>query len=705
MNQPYAVGDLIDKRFRVLSFLGAGGYGAVYKAEQIELGRVVAVKILPGAGLAGDARQRFEREARLLSSLRNSGIVQIHGFGIAEGRYPYMYMEYVEGETLKQLIEKNGALDWKRAVDIAIRICDALQAAHNAGIVHRDLGPLNVMVTTSDGSRQDAGAPLPSDKSNEQDTQQRSAGILPASAVHIESIKLLDFGLSGVLPDSQWDIQKLTRTGTVLGTVLYLSPEAVMGGKPDARSDIYSLGCLLYECIAGCPPFDGNNTVEVMQKQVSEEPISFAKLGKSTPPELERIVFQAMQKVPQHRFQSATDLSKALTLLKEGRLTELHLPPPAKAKSAKLVVPWAAIVLILLTGLMAGLFVLSVMQDHKGHHQAVNQPSSASPEDRDYLAAANRAYQFLKEAQESEAGGRYVHATACARSALSTMINRTIPKSCAQKQLELVKAIHKQNRGFDAEDLQVEGTLWYELCPTAFGLPSMESRDCLKHAVQCCANASKQLRADGRENWVDPLSVMVTWLQPHQCTRWAEGPLNEALEYAHSHHQAMQSCHIELLLSIVDYSSGSYDAFRQRVDRALPQMLTMLKGTYPDSVHRETWETTRLATKDSAALYEEHAKLDLARQEYQSLLQTCRTSGGTFWWEFDTLVSLAHNYEMNRQYSLAAATYRSALSKFHEIPHIDGIMSQTAQLEVRQQIDADVQRCDKLAGKQPVDSH
>jgi Tol biopolymer transport system component len=276
--------------YEVLSHLGAGGMGEVYRARDTKLDRDVAVKVLP-ADLANDpeALSRLEREARAVAQLSHPNILAIHDFG-RQGDTAYAVMELLEGETLRARLEQ-GALPARKAVDLAVQMAEGLAAAHEKGIVHRDLKPENVFVT------------------------------------HEGRVKLLDFGLAkqtslGSGSDSRLQtIDKHTEPGTVMGTVRYMSPEQVRGEAADHRSDIFSFGVVLYEMLAGRQAFGRETATESMTAILKEDPPEIAASGSGPSPALQRIVQHCLEKKPGERFQSARDIAFALQALSGSTVT------------------------------------------------------------------------------------------------------------------------------------------------------------------------------------------------------------------------------------------------------------------------------------------------------------------------------------------------------------------------------------------------
>jgi eukaryotic-like serine/threonine-protein kinase len=247
--------------------------GTVYRARDTRLGRDVAIKVI-NAEIASDADriERFQREATIVATLNHPGIVVIHDTGQEHGA-SYFVTEFVEGVSLRTLLQDDGALGYRRVVDIGAQIADALGAAHARGILHRDVKPENVMITR----------------------QGRA--------------KLLDFGLAKSRLDARHDVTRTglrTEAGVVLGTVAYMSPEQVRGEALDARSDIFSLGIVLYEMLSGSRPFEGATTADVMSAVLRADP---PPLVESIPASPRMIVQRCLNSQPTERFQSATDPS------------------------------------------------------------------------------------------------------------------------------------------------------------------------------------------------------------------------------------------------------------------------------------------------------------------------------------------------------------------------------------------------------------
>ena len=292
--------------YEIVAPLGAGGMGEVYRALDTRLERTVAIKILP-AQLSDDVtrRQRFEREAKVISSLNHPNICTLHDVGRQDG-VDFIVMEYLEGETLAERLEK-GPLPVEQVLQYGTQIASALDKAHRSGVTHRDLKPGNIMLTKS-------GA------------------------------KLLDFGLAKATPPldagaTLTDMtpratpMPMTRHGAVLGTVFYMSPEQVDGNEADARSDIFSLGAVLYEMVTGGRAFQGKSEFSVASAILQKEPEPITKLQPLTPPALERTIRVCLAKDPDERWQSAGDLWKELRWISEGG-SQIRVPIAAAVRRA-----------------------------------------------------------------------------------------------------------------------------------------------------------------------------------------------------------------------------------------------------------------------------------------------------------------------------------------------------------------------------------
>jgi serine/threonine protein kinase/Tol biopolymer transport system component len=297
--------------YEIVSPVGAGGMGEVYRARDTRLGRDVAIKVLPEARVHdADRLRRFEQEARTIAALNHPNILGIHDIGAHDGA-PFLVSEFLEGQTLREKLV-SGLMPVRRAIEYALGIAQGLAAAHEKGIVHRDLKPENVFVTRD------------------------------------ERIKVLDFGLAKLVsPEENHDTtvtlqSPATLPGTVMGTVGYMSPEQVRGEPLDPRSDIFSFGSVLYEMLTGRRAFKRETSAETMTAILREEPQALNDAGWQGPPELQPIVARCLEKNVGRRFQSASDLAFAIETVSgtsSGKSTTKTLPQP-KLNSTRAWLPW-----------------------------------------------------------------------------------------------------------------------------------------------------------------------------------------------------------------------------------------------------------------------------------------------------------------------------------------------------------------------------
>ena len=276
MTEPRVLGE----RYELGEGIGVGGMAEVFRGRDIRLGRDVAVKVLR-ADLAREPafQGRFRREAQAAAGLNDPCIVSVFDTGETDG-VPYIVMEYVEGRTLRDILQSEGRLLPQRALEVVADVCTALDVAHAAGIVHRDIKPGNVMLTPRG------------------------------------EVKVMDFGIARAIADTS---STMTQTAAVMGTAAYLSPEQARGENVDLRSDIYSTGCMLYELVTGTPPFTGDSPVAVAYQHVREEPTPPSAYDDTLPSSVDAVVLKAMAKRPDQRYQSADEMREDLLRAAAGQ--------------------------------------------------------------------------------------------------------------------------------------------------------------------------------------------------------------------------------------------------------------------------------------------------------------------------------------------------------------------------------------------------
>jgi eukaryotic-like serine/threonine-protein kinase len=300
---------LLGGRYELGEILGYGGMAEVHRGRDVRLGREVAIKMLR-ADLARDPgfQGRFRREAQSAASLNHPSIVAVYDTGEerADGEAaPYIVMEYVEGRTLREVLESEGRLLPHRALEITAEVCAALDQAHRAGIVHRDVKPGNVMLTPTG------------------------------------DVKVMDFGIARAVTGSG---ATMTQTAAVIGTAHYLSPEQARGEHVDARSDVYSTGCLLYELLTGGPPFSGDSAVAVAYQHVREEPTPPSRVEPDVTPAVDAIVLKSLAKNPANRYQTAGEMRSDIERALAGRPVEAT--PVLADDTAMVIAPAATTVLL-----------------------------------------------------------------------------------------------------------------------------------------------------------------------------------------------------------------------------------------------------------------------------------------------------------------------------------------------------------------------
>lgn len=313
LESTYSPGATLDGKYEFIQLIGAGGMGVVYKARQIILNKVVAIKMLHTEMINERALKRFQREGKAAAVLSHPNIIKVYDFAISQHGQPYMVMDFVQGQTLEDKISADGCLEIEFTVDAMLQICDALSHAHKHGVLHRDMKPSNVLIIENEGKP--------------------------------PSMLILDFGIAKIT-DNEKATVNLTQTGDTLGSPLYMSPEQCAGKEMDRRTELYHLGCTMYECLTGLPPFVGNTIAQIIAKITLEPPppLKDSSLGKEFPPALEEIVMKLLNKNPDDRYQSVDELKWVLEMYKEGepavpapvRIDVSELPPE-KSKSAKTI--------------------------------------------------------------------------------------------------------------------------------------------------------------------------------------------------------------------------------------------------------------------------------------------------------------------------------------------------------------------------------
>ena len=274
---------LLSERYELGETLGYGGMSEVHRGLDTRLGRDVAVKVLR-ADLARDPQfqMRFRREAQNAASLNHPAIVSVYDTGETQSEFgplPYIVMEFVDGQTLREIVKTTGPMSQQRVIEVMADVCAALDFSHRHQIIHRDVKPANIMIN------------------------------------HAGAVKVMDFGIARALGEGQ----NVTQTAAVIGTAQYLSPEQARGEPVDARSDVYAAGCVLFELLTGEPPFTGDTPVAVAYQHVREDPRRPSEVNPNIPPELDSVVLKALSKNPANRYQSAGEMRADLVRVRSGQ--------------------------------------------------------------------------------------------------------------------------------------------------------------------------------------------------------------------------------------------------------------------------------------------------------------------------------------------------------------------------------------------------
>lgn len=279
-DEQFGPGNVLADRYKLLGRIGEGGMATIWTALDSVMGRQVVLKVLhsayinPGAPLA-----RFEQESKLLARLSHPNIVRVYDAGTLRNKQPYMVMEYVRGESLADILFREGTLPLSMVLKVLIQVCSGLEAAHEAGIVHRDLKPENILVHDDLGK--------------------------------IDAVKIVDFGIARMMNSNT----RLTRTEAVIGTTAYLSPEHLFDLPVDGRADVYALGIIMFELLTGEPPFVAETAEAVMLKHITDEPPLASAKRHDLNPLVDQVILRTLQKAPERRYSSAFALQQNLERL------------------------------------------------------------------------------------------------------------------------------------------------------------------------------------------------------------------------------------------------------------------------------------------------------------------------------------------------------------------------------------------------------
>lgn len=298
------IGTTLADKYKIESEIGRGGMSVVYKGRHELMDRMVAIKMLQ-AQLVNDQTsiKRFKQEAKAASCLTHTNVITVYDCDVSPGGQPYLVMDYLVGESLADIIKRENHVEEMRALNIFIQACDALEHAHLKGVLHRDLKSSNIMLVDFEGKT--------------------------------DVVKVVDFGIAKLMPNSGKQSQNLTQTGEIFGSPIYMSPEQCLGSHLDARSDIYSMGAMLYESLMGMPPLMGDTIIDTMQMHVSTIPASFADMRHdlNIHPQFEAVVFKALEKKPEDRYGSMEQFRDALAHVARSIEMDKFEPRPVRDMS------------------------------------------------------------------------------------------------------------------------------------------------------------------------------------------------------------------------------------------------------------------------------------------------------------------------------------------------------------------------------------
>jgi serine/threonine-protein kinase len=379
----------LTENYKFESVINSGGMGVIYRARHKILDKPVAIKMLRPGRFTENALIRFQREGKATSALSHKNIVSIYDFGITEFGQPYMVMEFVDGLSITDRLARDGHFSVEDTVTIATQVCDAIEHAHQNGILHRDIKSSNIMVNSD-----------------------------------LSVVKVVDFGVAKSLdPESSIEQAQLTGTGDAVGSPIYMSPEQGLGQKIDGRADLYSLGCVIFECLAGAPPFVGKTSLETMMMRLNQDPPSLkeATLGGKFPAYIETVVAKLLQREPEKRYQSAAEVKLALldqdstavdvpTSLRRSANSAGKAGATSKQQGVTFVPPAAVALLAvaMIATLAAGGFVLLRNQSKP---KSVPLPANPAP-----AASADKVDDFMTfESDVSETRDAYVESHEKAR--------------------------------------------------------------------------------------------------------------------------------------------------------------------------------------------------------------------------------------------------------------------------------------------------
>lgn len=613
------LGTTLAEHFEIISLLGEGGMSVVYKARDILIDRIVAIKLLREHLVGRDVNlARFQQEAKAASHLSHPNIITIFEFGVTSDDQPYLVMDYLEGISLGEMIQKEKQVPVDRALHIFSQICDALGFAHQKKVIHRDLKPSNVMLTTEG---EDA-----------------------------DRVKIVDFGIAKMLPGGEFEGQRLTQTGEVFGSPVYMSPEQCTGQTLDARSDIYAMGCVMYETLCGRPPFVGGNPLETMYLRLADPPAPFDPELR-VPKALEHIVLITLAKEPDQRYQTMGELKAELDKLKDGAGRSTGLLESLKrsvrlkqVRQTKKALPMEAILgVVALMMMVAGFFSIRLL----------SEPGAA-----DSVASSASWKQHYNEGQKALDRGELPQA--------ETEMSQAVKQAEKFGELDrrFVTSLEKLSSIYKSEDKKEEAEEIDQRVATikqeqALGESGESDANVTELADLTLSLAPKVIEKDKWAQYqklTEKLNHLAMLLIKQQDYDKAEELLKKALEIE----KTTLGDNNPNVARTVSCLAALYDTKKGRFDDALPlyEQAVAIRSKALGSEHPEVAGSL----SDLAALYAEQGKYQKAEELYKHALGIYEKSFGKLHpYVAMNLTGMADLYRIQGKYKEAEPLYEQAL--------------------------------------------
>lgn len=598
---------VLSGHFEITALVGIGGMSAVYKARDRNLGRDVAVKLLhPHLASHPASLKRFEQEAKAISHLNHPNIVNVFEYGISPKGQPYLIMDYLAGVSLAGLLREEQHLPIERAVELFIPICDALSHAHKKGILHRDLKPSNVMLI----------------KTEQQD----------------HFVKLVDFGLAKLMPGADLEIRQLTQTGEVFGSPLYMSPEQVMGQTLDARSDIFSMGCVMYEVLTGAPPFVADNIMETMYKRVADD-VEPPDPALNIPKELETLLLVSLTRQPDGRYQSMQELGQDLELIKQGAGTSSkRIRGFKKAQRSRIwsvYMKAAGVIAAAMLPLIVFVSVTSLSHEAQGGHESAwARYDREGQKQYDSGAYASAEKHLTAAVKEAERFGEHDRRLMLSLDKLARLYRTTKKNLEAEKVEARLAALKEQNQfGDEASNLYELAEMTLSLVPASIDKNKAAEFQRLAEKLNHLS-----LLFIGQQDYEKAIELLQKALAIEQQLKITEGPT---------------SARTLANLAVAAGKLGNYEQSQGLFQKALQINAKSLGPTHP---------AVASSLYNLAVVAEEQGKYAEAEQQYKQSLDLYRNAYGKDAPEVAmTLTAFGGLYRKQHKIAQAEAIFKEAI--------------------------------------------